>query len=146
MTNPTERVEASEPGPQQLGSPPQPSDGDRDQVLRAQSGAKELEASEGSDPLKGGSVATPEVPGLRLLSGMMQATIFTDYFCYHAHLLHLHPTSQERVEAHKEAHPHFYTFCRNLDLVARVALFGIVTVALCAVACGFIWRTFFLVA
>jgi hypothetical protein len=120
-----------------------PDDGDRDDVLRAQQNAEEMEQSEDAKADSAVRLEGQDVPGLKILSSLMTATIFSDYFCYHANLLHLHRTPQERVEAHKNAHPKFYTTCRNLDLIARGLLFAVVTLTLVAVAGGFIWRTLY---
>ncbi|NQX22678.1 hypothetical protein [Curtobacterium sp. VKM Ac-2852] len=88
-------------------------------------------------------VQASDVPGLKVLQSLMKATLFTDYFAYHANLRYLDRTSQERVARLIAAHPLFYRICRMADLMARGGMLAIITLTLTAVAWGFVWKTFF---
>lgn len=94
---------------------------------------------EQAEPLPGINKNEP-VPGIRLLTGIMKATIFTDLFCYHADVRFLHPTQQERVQALCKAHPRFYLWCRNADMVARACLMGVIVLLATGIGAGTIYR------
>ncbi len=117
---------------------------DMQEVRAISQDAEEMETSEDSVARpRGNPAGEPEVPGLKVLQSLMKATLFTDYFVYHARLRYLDQTSQERVARLVADHPRFYRVCRLLDLTARAGLLILVTVTLTAVAWGFVWRTFF---
>jgi hypothetical protein len=84
------------------------------------------------------------VPGLKLLTGIMKATFFTDLFCYHADMRFLHPTGQERVQALQTLHPRFYLWCRNLDVIARAGIMIIIVGLAAAIGLGTILRLLYL--
>jgi hypothetical protein len=126
------------------GSAHPPSKEDVEQVLAAQKRGEEMEESESDEPTGYKSSDVPEVPGLKVLTSLMKASFFTDFFVYHARIQYLHPSLQERVRAHIEMRPRFYRWCRNADYIARAVLMIVVIGTLTAVAWGFVYRTFFL--
>jgi hypothetical protein len=123
----------------------EPTEQDVREVRAISQGAEEMETSEDPEPRPPRELpAEGDVPGLKVLQSLMKATLFTDYFVYHARLRYLDRTPQERVARLIGDHPRFYRLCRLLDLTARAGLLFLVTVTLTAVAWGFVWRTFFI--
>lgn len=118
----------------------EPNSGDLEEVRSALNSATELENSE---PNSRQSSNEEPVPGLKLLTGIMKATFFTDLFVYHAHAQFLHPTPQERVRALRETHETFYKWCRNSDMVARAVIMGVVVGLTTMFGVGTIMRLFF---
>lgn len=123
----------------------QPTDADRQQVLELSATATELEESE-QDSAAAAPVApepAPDVPGLKILQGLLKATLFTDFFVYHAHLRYLDRTAQERVARLIRTHPLFYCVCKIVDFFTRLLILLIVIATVTGVAWGFVWKTFF---
>jgi hypothetical protein len=87
--------------------------------------------------------SAPDVPGLKILQSLMQATFFMDYFAYHAHLRYLDRFAQERVARLIFDRPLFYRVCLICDFITRLLLLLIITVTVTAVAWGFVLKTFY---
>jgi hypothetical protein len=134
----------SNPVPAGDGHAHPPTPKDVEEVLEAAKRGEEMEESESVEPLGYQPSDVPDVPGLKVLTSLMKASFFTDFFVYHARIQYLHPTLQERVRAHIDARPRFYQWCRNVDFIARGGLMVVVIGTLTAVAWGFVYRTFFL--
>lgn len=120
----------------------EPNEADKADVANRLSVAHELETSEKQSLIPNGFRDEP-VTGIALLASIMQATFFTDLFCYHADARFGHPTRQERVSALQGAHPKFYLWCRNADFIARAILMLAVTGVASTAAVGVAIRLFY---
>lgn len=114
---------------------------DRDKAIAALAQGREMEHAE--DGESSGVAAMPEVPGLGMLSAIVRAQFFTEFFCFHASLQNAHPTLVERVAQHRQDCPKFYAWCRASDFIARGVVLAIVILLVTAVAFGFVYKTFY---
>lgn len=110
------------------------------EVMRA---SHELERSEVETQANG--VGKDEsVVGLKFLTSIMKATIFTDLFCYHADIRFAHPSQQERIAAMQAVHPRYYAIARNCDFIARGLLMIVITSVVATAAVGTVVKLFVL--
>lgn len=110
------------------------------EVQKYKANAKEYEKAEDAaddSPLRGS-----DIPGVSVIYSLSTLTPFHTLFCAQADKRHNLKAPEARVARHIEVRPKFYKWCCNLDLCFRVAVLGVLFLALAIILMATVYKTF----